>query len=242
MSATKGCAGSQSALGQPGTNIVLSPPAPAQGITDDERRTIAEMMAKGTYATLLLGTSDLDSTFEKLQASDAEIVQEPMDQPYGVRLRRPRPRGQHDPHPGAALSMPKKEATRVARAARCRQPRSDPRAGRPRGNNLKDVSSRAPEAPAHGVHRRLRVRQELAGVRHHAAQWQRLISETLQHLRTGLHADAGTARRRRPRQPHHRDASSTKDGWGPTLAPRWGPQPTPTRCCACSSAASGSRT
>ncbi len=70
---------------QPGTSIVLHPPAADPGITDDERRTIAEMMAKGTYAMLLLATTDLDDTFERVQASDAEIVQEPMEQPYGVR-------------------------------------------------------------------------------------------------------------------------------------------------------------
>jgi catechol 2,3-dioxygenase-like lactoylglutathione lyase family enzyme len=70
---------------QPGTSIVLDPVAAKPGITDDERRTIAEMMAKGTYAMLLLATKDLDGTFERLQASDAEIVQEPTEQPYGVR-------------------------------------------------------------------------------------------------------------------------------------------------------------
>ena len=73
--------------GQPGTSIVLEPPAASGcGITDDERRTIAEMMAKGTYAGILLATADLDGTFERLQASDAaEVVQEPTDQPYGIR-------------------------------------------------------------------------------------------------------------------------------------------------------------
>jgi len=70
---------------QPGTSIVLHPPAADPGVTDDERRTIAEMMAKGTYAAINLATKDLDSTFERLQAGDAEIVQEPIDQPYGVR-------------------------------------------------------------------------------------------------------------------------------------------------------------
>jgi uncharacterized glyoxalase superfamily protein PhnB len=70
---------------QPDTSIVLYPPAATPGITEDERRTIAEMMAKGTYASLLLATPDLDGAFEKLQATDAEIVQEPTDQPYGVR-------------------------------------------------------------------------------------------------------------------------------------------------------------
>jgi uncharacterized glyoxalase superfamily protein PhnB len=71
--------------GQPGTSIVLHPPAANPGITDDERRTIAEMMAKGTYATLLLATKDLDGTFAQLQAGVAEVVQEPTEQPYGVR-------------------------------------------------------------------------------------------------------------------------------------------------------------
>ena len=70
---------------QPGTSIVLHPPAADPGITDDERRTIAEMMAKGTYAIILLATADLDGTFARLQASGAEVVQEPTEQPYGVR-------------------------------------------------------------------------------------------------------------------------------------------------------------
>ena len=70
---------------QPGTSIVLAPPAAYPGITDDERRTITEMMAKGTYAALLLATKDLEGTFERVQGRDVEIVQEPTDQPYGVR-------------------------------------------------------------------------------------------------------------------------------------------------------------
>jgi uncharacterized glyoxalase superfamily protein PhnB len=65
---------------------VLEPPfAPGCGVTDDERRTIVEMMAKGTYAGINLATADLDGTFARLQASDAEVVQEPTEQPYGVR-------------------------------------------------------------------------------------------------------------------------------------------------------------
>jgi catechol 2,3-dioxygenase-like lactoylglutathione lyase family enzyme len=71
--------------GQPGTSIVLHPPAVDPGITDEERRTITEMMAKGSYATIVLATADLDGAFARLQASDAEIVQEPTEQPYGVR-------------------------------------------------------------------------------------------------------------------------------------------------------------
>jgi uncharacterized glyoxalase superfamily protein PhnB len=71
--------------GQPGTSIVLYPPGADPGITDDERRTITEMMAKGTYAIITLATTDLDGTFEQLQASGADVVQEPTDQPYGIR-------------------------------------------------------------------------------------------------------------------------------------------------------------
>ncbi|MGI8577651.1 MAG: VOC family protein [Nocardioidaceae bacterium] len=71
--------------GQPSMAIVLHPPAVDPGVTDDERRTIAEMMAKGTYAGINMATGDLDGTFEKLQASDSEIVQEPIEQPYGIR-------------------------------------------------------------------------------------------------------------------------------------------------------------
>jgi catechol 2,3-dioxygenase-like lactoylglutathione lyase family enzyme len=71
--------------GQPDTSILLAPPAVDPGVTADERRTIVEMMAKGTYGWILLATRDLDDTFEKLQAGDAEVVQEPTEQPYGVR-------------------------------------------------------------------------------------------------------------------------------------------------------------
>jgi catechol 2,3-dioxygenase-like lactoylglutathione lyase family enzyme len=70
---------------QPGTSIVLYPPSATPGVTDEERHTIAEMMAKGTYASINLATTDLDGTFERLQAGDAEVVQEPTDQPYGIR-------------------------------------------------------------------------------------------------------------------------------------------------------------
>jgi catechol 2,3-dioxygenase-like lactoylglutathione lyase family enzyme len=71
--------------GQPGTSIVLYPPGADPGVTDDERRTITEMMAKGTYAVMVLATEDLDGTFDRLQAGGAEVVQEPTEQPYGIR-------------------------------------------------------------------------------------------------------------------------------------------------------------
>ncbi|MFC7846213.1 VOC family protein [Streptomyces sp. NPDC001046] len=71
--------------GRPDTNIVLHPPAADPGVTEEERRTVAEMMAKGTYGSIVLATTDVDGVFERLQAGDAEVVQEPVDQPYGVR-------------------------------------------------------------------------------------------------------------------------------------------------------------
>ncbi|MEU2654011.1 VOC family protein [Streptomyces sp. NPDC007325] len=71
--------------GQPGTSILLAPPAVDPGITEDERRTITEMMAKGTYGWILLATPDLDAVFAKVSAGDTEVVQEPTRQPYGVR-------------------------------------------------------------------------------------------------------------------------------------------------------------
>jgi len=70
---------------QPDVSVVLHPPAVDPGLTDDERRTIRELMAKGAYASLVLGTRDLAGTFERLVAAGAEITQEPTDQPWGLR-------------------------------------------------------------------------------------------------------------------------------------------------------------
>ena len=104
---------------QPGTSIVLYPPEATPGVTDDERRTIAEMMAKGTFASINLATADLDGTFERLQAGDADVVQEPTEQPYGVRdCVVPRSRGQPAAHPGAALTHSAAAASWASSAAR----------------------------------------------------------------------------------------------------------------------------
>ena len=70
---------------QPGTSIVLQPPAADPGITDEERRTIDELMAKGVYAGMLLATTDLDGTFARVEAGGAEVVQGPLDQDWGTR-------------------------------------------------------------------------------------------------------------------------------------------------------------
>lgn len=70
---------------QPEVSVVLYPPAATPGLNEDEKRVVAEMMAKGSFATLLLATADVDAAFARLQGRDVEIVEEPTDQPYGVR-------------------------------------------------------------------------------------------------------------------------------------------------------------
>ena len=72
-------------VGQPDTNIVLEPPAMDPSLSDSERQTIAELMAKGSYARVILSTPDLNALFDKVQATGADVIQEPTDQPYGVR-------------------------------------------------------------------------------------------------------------------------------------------------------------
>jgi len=71
--------------GQPDISIVLYPPNATPGVTEEEQRTISEMMAKGTFASLNLAAENVDEVFERLQAKGAEVVQEPTDQPYGLR-------------------------------------------------------------------------------------------------------------------------------------------------------------
>ncbi len=71
--------------GQPGTSIVLAPPGADPGITEDERRVIGEMMAKGTYGHIILASTDVDAAFAQVKAGGAEVAHEPTDQPYGVR-------------------------------------------------------------------------------------------------------------------------------------------------------------
>lgn len=71
--------------GQPDTNIVLYPPQATPGITEEELRVIQELIAKGSFFGVNFATPDLDATFARLESSGTEIVQEPIDQPYGVR-------------------------------------------------------------------------------------------------------------------------------------------------------------
>ncbi|GAB3935437.1 hypothetical protein GCM10027614_10160 [Micromonospora vulcania] len=121
--------------GQPGTSIVLHPPTADPGITDDERRTIAEMMAKGTYATVVLATKDLNDTFTRIEASGAEVIQEPTDQPYGIRDCAFR-----DPAATTSASTNSAEPPAQATPTGDRDQRSHPTDG--------DTMSRATQSPA----------------------------------------------------------------------------------------------
>src|ERR1700761_2515624 len=69
---------------QPDTSIVLYPPGAESGLTDAERSTITEMMAKGTFGRINLASSDLDEEFGRLQALDVDVVEEPTDMPHGI--------------------------------------------------------------------------------------------------------------------------------------------------------------
>ncbi|MEW1909300.1 VOC family protein [Kitasatospora sp. NPDC085895] len=70
---------------QPDVEIVLEPPLADPNASEADRQTVAELMAKGMLRGVIFQTDDCDATFERVSAAGAEVLQEPMDQPYGVR-------------------------------------------------------------------------------------------------------------------------------------------------------------
>lgn len=70
---------------QPDVNIVLEPPAADPGISTADREAIGDLLAKGVLRGLNFSTTDLEATFDRVQATGVDVVQEPMDQPWGVR-------------------------------------------------------------------------------------------------------------------------------------------------------------
>jgi catechol 2,3-dioxygenase-like lactoylglutathione lyase family enzyme len=70
---------------QPGVEIVLQVPEQYPDISPADRDAIAALVAKGLLAGVIFATDDCDATFEQLRAAGAEVLQEPIDQPYGVR-------------------------------------------------------------------------------------------------------------------------------------------------------------
>ncbi|HLT68018.1 MAG TPA: VOC family protein [Microbacterium sp.] len=72
--------------GKPDTCILLQPPFADPGLSGTERETISDLMAKGSFGWILLASDDVDADFARIQAHPlAEVIQEPADQPYGVR-------------------------------------------------------------------------------------------------------------------------------------------------------------
>lgn len=68
---------------QPDIDIVLEPPAADPGISPSDREAISDLLAKGLLRGLNFRTPDLDGIFDRIQATGAEVVQEPMEQSYG---------------------------------------------------------------------------------------------------------------------------------------------------------------
>lgn len=70
---------------QPEVNIVLEPPGVDPNATAADREALIELQAKGLLRGVNFATDDVDALFERVSASGADVLQEPMDQPYGVR-------------------------------------------------------------------------------------------------------------------------------------------------------------
>lgn len=70
---------------QPDVNIVLEPPLADPSASPADRQIVAELLAKGLLRGVIFATDDCDATFRRVGAAGGEVVQEPVDQPYGVR-------------------------------------------------------------------------------------------------------------------------------------------------------------
>jgi catechol 2,3-dioxygenase-like lactoylglutathione lyase family enzyme len=70
---------------QPDVEIVLEPPLADPNASPADRQAMAELLAKGNLRGVIFSTDDVDATFERIRAAGAEVLQEPIDQPYGVR-------------------------------------------------------------------------------------------------------------------------------------------------------------
>lgn len=69
--------------GQPDVQIALCNPIMAR--SPEDAVTVRELLAKGALDGVIFQVDDVDGTFERIRAAGAEVVQEPIDQPYGVR-------------------------------------------------------------------------------------------------------------------------------------------------------------
>jgi predicted enzyme related to lactoylglutathione lyase len=70
---------------QPDVNIVLEPPLADPNASPEDKKAMAELLAKGMLRGVIFSTEDCDATFEHIRAAGGEVLQEPVNQPYGVR-------------------------------------------------------------------------------------------------------------------------------------------------------------
>jgi catechol 2,3-dioxygenase-like lactoylglutathione lyase family enzyme len=70
---------------QPDVEIVLEPPLADPNASPADRESMAELLAKGLLRGVIFRTDDVDATFERIRAAGGAVLQEPIDQPYGVR-------------------------------------------------------------------------------------------------------------------------------------------------------------
>ncbi|MGW7818413.1 VOC family protein [Streptomyces puniciscabiei] len=70
---------------QPDVEIVLEPPGANPDASPADRQALAELLAKGMLRGVIFTTEDCDALYERVRAAGADVLQEPTDQPYGVR-------------------------------------------------------------------------------------------------------------------------------------------------------------
>ncbi|MCU1578277.1 MAG: lyase [Rhodoglobus sp.] len=68
---------------QPGLGIVISEPHAGRSQADGDA--MQQLLTKGSLPLLVFSSDDVDAAFEKIRATGAEVLQEPMDQPWGPR-------------------------------------------------------------------------------------------------------------------------------------------------------------
>ncbi|MFH8842795.1 VOC family protein [Streptomyces sp. NPDC017868] len=70
---------------QPDVAVVLETPLPDPGASEADRKAVTDLLAKGLLRGVVFSTQDVDATFERVRAAGGEVLQEPVDQHYGVR-------------------------------------------------------------------------------------------------------------------------------------------------------------
>jgi catechol 2,3-dioxygenase-like lactoylglutathione lyase family enzyme len=72
-------------VGAPGQDVGIVLFQPHGGLSEVEGDALLSLVTKGSLQAAIFSTDDLDATFEKVRASGAEVLQEPVSQPWGAR-------------------------------------------------------------------------------------------------------------------------------------------------------------